>query len=372
MKRFPRNLRVQADGAESIVNMSQAGRDGATAARLRWAGAIPVLAAAARRFPADERLQGSVLAALSACLVGGYDGDAVLSAAAEGADALAIAALGAFSGAKLQYAACSVIGAMASPGGRHAPPRRPLADGAVAAVVGVFRSRADAPSLDDGCREGVALVVSAVALGNLARQFPEYTAQLAEAGVAPLATELLRRRGSHPVLASGLAGIVGSIAKRCPAALGADALAALEAANAIHCKGRGRGWHEDTIAESVQDALDSVRQMSSRSGRRRAGRGPATAAAGGAGAPPATCAHCGAPEKGAAALKVCSRCRRVKYCSQDCLKAAWKVHKRECVPAPGAAEATPPAPAASSGRVGRGAHQPAAEGTPPVAATTAT
>lgn len=34
-------------------------------------------------------------------------------------------------------------------------------------------------------------------------------------------------------------------------------------------------------------------------------------------------------------LSVCARCRVVKYCSVECQKAHWNVHKKECVKATG-------------------------------------
>ena len=37
------------------------------------------------------------------------------------------------------------------------------------------------------------------------------------------------------------------------------------------------------------------------------------------------CAHCGKP-----ATTVCSRCRCVSYCSRECQKAAWRIHKLFC------------------------------------------
>ncbi|KAI6145463.1 hypothetical protein BKA82DRAFT_129435 [Pisolithus tinctorius] len=40
------------------------------------------------------------------------------------------------------------------------------------------------------------------------------------------------------------------------------------------------------------------------------------------------CAACG---KGGVPLSVCSRCKRVKYCSKDCQVKDWKTHKKNCV-----------------------------------------
>ncbi|KAE8440743.1 hypothetical protein EG329_006622 [Mollisiaceae sp. DMI_Dod_QoI] len=43
------------------------------------------------------------------------------------------------------------------------------------------------------------------------------------------------------------------------------------------------------------------------------------------------CANCGTsetdPEK---PLKPCSKCQTVRYCSRDCQKKDWKVHKKTC------------------------------------------
>lgn len=49
----------------------------------------------------------------------------------------------------------------------------------------------------------------------------------------------------------------------------------------------------------------------------------------GAGLPPASerCAACG---KGSSDMQACGGCLRVRYCSRECQKAHWKVHKPTC------------------------------------------
>ena len=43
------------------------------------------------------------------------------------------------------------------------------------------------------------------------------------------------------------------------------------------------------------------------------------------------CARCGATEgAGGSKLKVCARCRAVRYCSAACQKAHWSAHRRVC------------------------------------------
>ena len=88
------------------------------------------------------------------------------------------------------------------------------------------------------------------------------------------------------------------------------------------------------------------------------GAGPAGSSAAGASSSGATatapagaaqalaCAHCGKAPGGPEGVKLkrCSGCRRVRFCSPACLKAAWKAgHKAECGQAPSQA-----APAAGS------------------------
>ncbi|KAH0286770.1 hypothetical protein KCU62_g6490, partial [Aureobasidium sp. EXF-3399] len=51
-------------------------------------------------------------------------------------------------------------------------------------------------------------------------------------------------------------------------------------------------------------------------------------------APPAvkTCAQCNKPEEDPEnkPLKACTTCKSVHYCSRECTKAHYKVHKKEC------------------------------------------
>jgi uncharacterized Fe-S cluster-containing MiaB family protein len=49
-----------------------------------------------------------------------------------------------------------------------------------------------------------------------------------------------------------------------------------------------------------------------------------------------TCAACGyASGTSGAALKKCSRCKSVKYCSEACQRTHWRVHKPSCAAAAG-------------------------------------
>src|SRR5262249_39698563 len=52
---------------------------------------------------------------------------------------------------------------------------------------------------------------------------------------------------------------------------------------------------------------------------------------------PERCRKCGATQaRGGGDLRRCLRCMVVKYCSVDCQKADWRVHKNECEEASGA------------------------------------
>jgi len=42
------------------------------------------------------------------------------------------------------------------------------------------------------------------------------------------------------------------------------------------------------------------------------------------------CSYCHNPAKEGESLKLCSRCKKVQYCGQDCQKNHWKEHKLEC------------------------------------------
>ena len=41
----------------------------------------------------------------------------------------------------------------------------------------------------------------------------------------------------------------------------------------------------------------------------------------------ARCGHCEEPKK---SLQLCARCQKVRYCSKECQKSAWKEHKKDC------------------------------------------
>jgi len=47
------------------------------------------------------------------------------------------------------------------------------------------------------------------------------------------------------------------------------------------------------------------------------------------------CAGCGKQEEGKIGevvdLKMCSRCKKVYYCSRECQKKNYRVHKRYCI-----------------------------------------
>jgi len=43
-----------------------------------------------------------------------------------------------------------------------------------------------------------------------------------------------------------------------------------------------------------------------------------------------TCDHC--KKSSTVKLLVCSRCKKVAYCSKECQKTAWKAHKKTCIP----------------------------------------
>lgn len=46
--------------------------------------------------------------------------------------------------------------------------------------------------------------------------------------------------------------------------------------------------------------------------------------------PPKNCENCKREDSKDAPLKICSRCKKVKYCSQECQKEDWRFHKRIC------------------------------------------
>jgi hypothetical protein len=47
---------------------------------------------------------------------------------------------------------------------------------------------------------------------------------------------------------------------------------------------------------------------------------------------PTTCSTCGEAPIVGVSLSRCSRCKNAFYCSKNCQKSAWKLHKYDCVP----------------------------------------
>jgi hypothetical protein len=47
--------------------------------------------------------------------------------------------------------------------------------------------------------------------------------------------------------------------------------------------------------------------------------------------PTNACGMCGLLESEVTELKVCSRCKKVYYCSKECQKKNYRVHKRYCI-----------------------------------------
>lgn len=43
------------------------------------------------------------------------------------------------------------------------------------------------------------------------------------------------------------------------------------------------------------------------------------------------CGHCQTAEAPPFKFKACGRCRTIHYCSLECQKLSWKVHKLECI-----------------------------------------
>ena len=43
-----------------------------------------------------------------------------------------------------------------------------------------------------------------------------------------------------------------------------------------------------------------------------------------------TCGSCQTQEQFRGDFSLCSRCKKVAYCSKDCQKSHWKQHKKEC------------------------------------------
>jgi hypothetical protein len=42
------------------------------------------------------------------------------------------------------------------------------------------------------------------------------------------------------------------------------------------------------------------------------------------------CANCGRTPTAEQSFSTCARCKKAKYCSQECQKVDWKTHKKSC------------------------------------------
>lgn len=326
MERFPKNRDIQYLGAHFTMNATNGGSNGAVAARLRWAGAILVLAASAKRFQGDMDLQDWTTGALASCTSGGLEIAAAASVVDNDGDVIAVAALRSFLGSVgVAINACSLLRAVCI--GWHSSRRvQPLADGAVAAAAGVFRLALSASKKADAHWDR-ALKDSAGVLANLTAAFPPCNAEAVEAGVVAVVAEALQSCSGDGELVTFLADFINNVANSCPSAVLDGAVTALEAAERVHGRDGGKP------AETLRKALDSARRHGARKGKsaQQAASSqqqqPVVEPPGGA-----PCAQCGA-HSGAdgAPLKACSRCRQVRYCSKECQQAAWKGgHKQSC------------------------------------------
>lgn len=301
-------------------------------------------------------MQKCALAALAACTQGGTDLTGAASAADEGADALAVAAMRALPGeAAVQMNGCALLACL-SLGWRHSPDTRPFADGAVAAAVAAFRAAAAAAATgrpDEAAQQ--LLPTSATALSNMTLRFPACAAQAAEAGAVAVAVDVLQSRSAaNPQVAAPVAFIIANVVGSCPwVPLGA-APAALEAALALHGGASPSGGGGGEAVTAIRDALEKIQLAKVSGGKKRFQATSAGAPrkqtlgsqAGGAGAAAGaaalstqmaellagtSCAQCGArAAAGGAALKSCALCHEVSYCSKECQRAAWKAHKPLC------------------------------------------
>eukprot|EP00035_Acanthoeca_spectabilis_P013933 m.263115 g.263115 ORF g.263115 m.263115 type:complete len:646 (+) comp16007_c0_seq24:233-2170(+) len=82
--------------------------------------------------------------------------------------------------------------------------------------------------------------------------------------------------------------------------------------------------------DSVQDSLDAAWAVKRREWHTENPTGMLNVAAG---VLLGRCDQCAKLPEQQGLLKICSRCRKTRYCSQVCQRASWKQHKRECIAA---------------------------------------
>lgn len=329
---------VQVAGITALGNLIPHGAPlGPAQQHIAVAGGIEACLAAMGRFPAQLEVQhagcfllsnltGVALVRAKAGALGGVE--AAIRALSAGAD-----------DPRLQAAASTAIGCLAA----ECPANcRAAADagGVEAVIVAITRASGPASHLQTRPAE-----LTCCALGHLV----VYTECLKRAvdggGIEATTTALKRWPGCAEVQHAASATLAQMLIDDSAHPRRAQAVARAKAAGApalLSAALRSHASHSG-VQDRARAALHSISQASARDqtgmSSRPGGSRPAASAA--APSPSSStakaaqsCAQCGARPGGTPGcekLRLCSGCRKVRYCSEECSRAAWRQgHKGEC------------------------------------------
>jgi hypothetical protein len=321
MRRHPDSAELQAAAAGALEGAAmaadRAGLGGSGIDRARAAGGVEAVVAAVARFRGAQAMglrghPGGTVRALMSLLAAPTT--ATLAAAhAAGAPAAVLAAMRArHADANVCGQACVCLVLLCSSPGARAPPLS--ATDAASATHEVLRALTAHQATQQLVNNAFAALGALLESGAFTPSADEPMSPILHAMSAHAHAAPTLRRGLRALdLLLDLPLVAGVLRPR----VCANMLAVLQALMAPH-------------AELREEAprLMAVLAAAAAAGGERPPALPAGEPSGGA-----SCAGCGALAGGAVKLRLCGRCRGVRYCSPLCQRGHWREHKTACVAA---------------------------------------